>query len=66
MFDFGRYLLISSSRPHTQPANLQGIWNHKDFPNWYSAYTANINVEMNYWMTPVHALSKNLSSRSSP
>lgn len=56
MFDFGRYLLISSSRPHTQPANLQGIWNHKDFPNWYSAYTTNINVEMNYWMTGPCAL----------
>lgn len=51
MFDLGRYLLISSSRPRTQPANLQGLWSHKDFPNWYGAYTANINVEMNYWMT---------------
>ncbi len=56
MFDFGRYLLISSSRPHTQPANLQGLWSHKDFPNWYGAYTANINVEMNYWMTGPCAL----------
>ena len=56
MFDFGRYLLISSSRPHTQPANLQGIWNHRNFPNWYSAYTTNINVEMNYWMTGPCAL----------
>jgi len=56
MFDFGRYLLISSSRPHTQPSNLQGIWNHKDFPNWYSAYTTNINIEMNYWMTGPCAL----------
>ena len=56
MFDFGRYLLISSSRPHTQPANLQGIWNRKDFPNWYSAYTTNINIEMNYWMTGPCAL----------
>ncbi len=56
MFDFGRYLLISSSRPHTQPANLQGLWNHKDFPNWYGAYTTNINVEMNYWMTGPCAL----------
>jgi len=56
MFDFGRYLLISSSRPRTQPANLQGLWNHRDFPNWYSAYTTNINVEMNYWMTGPCAL----------
>ena len=56
MFDFGRYLLISSSRPHTQPANLQGLWSHKDFPNWYSAYTTNINIEMNYWMTGPCAL----------
>lgn len=56
MFDFGRYLLISSSRQHTQPANLQGLWKHKDFPNWYGAYTTNINVEMNYWMTGPCAL----------
>lgn len=48
-FQFGRYLLISSSRPGTQPANLQGIWNHKMNPPWDSKYTININTEMNYW-----------------
>ncbi len=48
-FDFGRYLLISSSRPGTLPANLQGVW-CKDFsPAWQSKYTININTEMNYW-----------------
>jgi alpha-L-fucosidase 2 len=48
-FQFGRYLLISSSRPGTQPANLQGIWNEKLDPPWESKYTTNINLEMNYW-----------------
>jgi alpha-L-fucosidase 2 len=48
-FQFGRYLLISSSQPGTQPANLQGIWNHQLFPAWDSKYTININTEMNYW-----------------
>ncbi len=48
-FDFGRYLMISGSRPGTLPLNLQGIWN-KDFePAWGSKYTININTEMNYW-----------------
>lgn len=48
-FNFGRYLLIACSRPDTQAANLQGIWN-KDFnPSWDSKYTININTEMNYW-----------------
>ncbi len=51
MFDYGRYLLISSSRPGTQPANLQGIWNEDKIPAWFSAYTVNINLQMNYWMT---------------
>jgi len=46
---FGRYLMISSSRPGTQPANLQGIWNDSDQPPWGSKYTININTEMNYW-----------------
>lgn len=46
---FGRYLLLSSSRPGTYPANLQGIWNHKIKPSWDSKYTCNINAEMNYW-----------------
>lgn len=47
---FGRYLLISSSRPGGLPANLQGIWNKDLKPAWYSGYTTNINVEMNYWL----------------
>ena len=52
-FDFGRYLLISSSRPHpdgnTLPANLQGIWNNQLTPPWNSDFHTNINVQMNYW-----------------
>ncbi len=48
-FQYGRYLLISSSRPGTQPANLQGIWNNLITPPWSSNWTANINVQMNYW-----------------
>ncbi len=48
-FQFGRYLLISSSRPGTQPANLQGLWNDSLKPPWGSKYTININTEMNYW-----------------
>ncbi len=49
-FDFGRYLLISSSRPGTLPANLQGLWNEKMNPPWGSKYTININAQMNYWL----------------
>ncbi|HET7626397.1 MAG TPA: glycoside hydrolase family 95 protein [Verrucomicrobiae bacterium] len=48
-FQYGRYLLISSSRPGSQPANLQGIWNDSKNPPWGSKYTININTEMNYW-----------------
>ncbi|HEU6449566.1 MAG TPA: glycoside hydrolase family 95 protein [Verrucomicrobiae bacterium] len=48
-FQFARYLLICSSRPGTQPANLQGIWNNSMNPPWSSKYTININTEMNYW-----------------
>lgn len=48
-FQFGRYLLISSSQPGGQPANLQGIWNDKMIPPWGSKYTIDINTEMNYW-----------------
>ena len=48
-FQFGRYLLISCSRPGTLPANLQGIWNKDMTPAWDSKYTININTEMNYW-----------------
>ncbi len=52
-FQFGRYLLISSSRPGSLPANLQGIWNDKMLPPWDSKYTININTEMNYWPAEV-------------
>lgn len=48
-YQFGRYLLICSSQPGGQPANLQGIWNDKLLPSWDSKYTCNINLEMNYW-----------------
>ncbi|WP_139997102.1 glycosyl hydrolase family 95 catalytic domain-containing protein [Paenibacillus paridis] len=48
-YEFGRYLLISSSRPGSLPANLQGIWNEKMLPPWDSKYTININAQMNYW-----------------
>lgn len=59
-FQFGRYLLISSSQPGTQPANLQGIWNPdgRQYPAWDSKYTANINVQMNYWPAEVTNLSE--------
>ncbi|MGV8092250.1 MAG: pectinesterase family protein [Mangrovibacterium sp.] len=57
-FQFGRYLLISSSRPGTQPANLQGIWNNLISPPWDSKYTVNINTEMNYWPAEVTGLSE--------
>jgi alpha-L-fucosidase 2 len=56
-FNLGRYLLITSSRPGTQPANLQGIWNAELRPPWSSNWTSNINVQMNYW----HAETTNLS-----
>src|SRR5205807_10409501 len=52
-FQFGRYLLIASSRPGTMPANLQGIWNESLAPPWDSKYTTNINIEMNYWPAEV-------------
>ncbi len=58
VFQFGRYLLISSSRPGTQPANLQGIWNKDMNPMWDSKYTTNINTEMNYWPAEVGNLSE--------
>ncbi len=49
LFHYGRYLLIASSRPGDQPANLQGVWNDQLAPPWDSKYTSNINAEMNYW-----------------
>ena len=48
-FNFGRYLLISCSRPGTMPANLQGLWNNSNNPPWHSDYHTNINLQMNYW-----------------
>ncbi len=57
-FQFGRYLLISSSRQGGQPANLQGIWNDQLFPAWDSKYTVNINTEMNYWPSEITNLSE--------
>ena len=57
-FQFGRYLLISSSRPGGQPANLQGIWNDQLTPPWDSKYTVNINTEMNYWPSEITNLTE--------
>ncbi len=57
-FQFGRYLLISSSRPGSQPANLQGIWNEQLNPPWECKWTTNINTEMNYWPAEVTGLSE--------
>ncbi len=57
-FQYGRYLLISSSRPGTMPANLQGKWNDKTNPPWASDYHANINIEMIYWPAEVTNLSE--------
>jgi len=57
-YQFGRYLLIGSSRPGTQPANLQGIWNDSLTPPWDGKYTININTEMNYWPAETTNLSE--------
>jgi len=62
LFNFGRYLLISSSREGGTPANLQGIWNDSLQPAWSSNYTTNINLQMNYWMAEV----ANLQSCATP
>ena len=53
LFQYGRYLLISCSRPGGLPANLQGLWNDNNKPAWHSDYHANINVQMNYWPVEV-------------
>lgn len=58
MFQYGRYLLMASSRPGTQPAHLQGIWNPHVQPPWNSDYTTNINTEMNYWPAETANLSE--------
>jgi alpha-L-fucosidase 2 len=60
LFQYGRYLLIASSRPGGQPANLQGIWNDELKPSWDSKYTVNINTEMNYWPADLTALPETL------
>lgn len=57
-FQYGRYLLIASSRPGSQPANLQGVWNELLAPPWESKWTTNINVEMNYWPAEITNLSE--------
>jgi len=57
-FAFGRYLLAASSRPGTQPATLQGIWNGQVAPPWNCEYTVNINTEMNYWPAETTALAE--------
>ena len=62
MMQYGRYLLISSSQPGGQPANLQGVWNNKVDAPWDSKYTININAEMNYWP----ALVGNLAETQQP
>ena len=67
MYNYGRYLLISSSQPGGQAANLQGVWNNSKNAPWDSKYTININTEMNYWpaevtntrMPPLHSPSYN-------
>lgn len=58
LFQFGRYLMISGSRPGGQPLNLQGIWNKDIVPAWNSGYTMNINTEMNYWPAELTNLSE--------
>ena len=58
LFQFGRYILVSSSRPGSEPANLQGRWDEDLLPNWGSKYTVNINTEMNYWPAEVTNLSE--------
>nr|WP_107081749.1 glycoside hydrolase N-terminal domain-containing protein [Streptomyces sp. SBT349] len=61
-FQYGRYLLISSSRPGSLPANLQGVWNHSTSPPWGADYHVNINLQMNYWP----AETTNLSETTAP
>lgn len=58
LFDYGRYLMIAASRPGSQPANLQGIWNEERQAPWSSNFTTNINFEMNDWMTALCGLSE--------
>ena len=62
LFQYGRYLLIASSRPGSLPANLQGVWNDRNAPPWHSDYHSNINLQMNYWL----AESANLAECHTP
>lgn len=57
MFQYARYLMISSSRPGSMPANLQGVWNHSNNPPWRSDYHTDVNIEMNYWFVDAANLS---------
>ena len=72
MFQYGRYLLISCSRPGGPPANLQGLWNDNNTPPWHSDYHANINIQMNYWpaepanLSECHATLLNLITSQIP
>ncbi len=59
-FQFGRYLLISSSRKGSLPANLQGVWNHSNTPPWNADYHVNINLQMNYWLAETTNLQETL------
>ncbi|MDB5243515.1 MAG: glycosyl hydrolase, partial [Spirosoma sp.] len=58
LFQYGRYLMISCSRPGSLPANLQGLWNDSNSPAWHSDYHANINIQMNYWPVEVANLAE--------
>jgi alpha-L-fucosidase 2 len=58
LFQYGRYLMISCSRPGGLPANLQGLWNDNNSPPWHSDYHANINIQMNYWPVEVANLAE--------
>jgi len=58
LFQYGRYLLIASSRPGSPPANLQGIWNNSLYPPWHCDYHSDLNLEMNYWLAEPTGLSE--------
>jgi alpha-L-fucosidase 2 len=58
LFQYARYLMISSSRPGTMPANLQGLWNHSNNPPWRSDYHTDVNIQMNYWFVDAANLSE--------
>ena len=58
LFQYARYLMISSSRPGTMPANLQGLWNHRNNPPWRSDYHTDVNIQMNYWFVDAANLSE--------